>query len=198
MKSDEEESETVFVSDPREDHLTAANRILCYLKSSPSQGILLPKLGGLNLSAFCDAYWLGCKLTRRSQTGYVLLLGGAPISWKTKKQSVVSRSAEDEYRSMATTASEVLWMRWILTDLQVTQGQDTSLFCDNLAAKHIANNRVFHERTKHVEMDCDFVRERVASHDVLLLHIKTKQQIADLFTKPLGVQHLQNLLCKLG
>ncbi|KAF5776249.1 putative RNA-directed DNA polymerase [Helianthus annuus] len=188
-----------FVSDPREDHLFAAHRILRYLKSSPGQGVFLPKHGGLHLSAFCDADWLGCQLTRRSRTGYLLLLGGAPISWKTKKQSVVSRSsAEAEYRSMASTVSEVIWMRWLLTDLQVVQDQATPIFCDNLAVKHIANNPVFHERTKHVEMDCYFIRERVESKDIFPLHIDTKQQIADLFTKPLGAQHLQILLHKLG
>ncbi|KAI3680226.1 hypothetical protein L2E82_50551 [Cichorium intybus] len=188
-----------FVSDPRQNHMDAATRVLRYLKSTPGQGILLPRKGGLKLVSYCDADWLGCPLSRRSRTGYLLLLGGAPISWKSKKQSVVSRSsAEAEYRAMATTVSEVLWVRSLLTELHEIPTEGTTLFCDNMAAKHIADNPVFHERTKHVEMDCYFVRERVESKEVRPTYIDTKHQIADLLTKPLGAQHLRSLLVKLG
>ncbi|KAM0052273.1 putative RNA-directed DNA polymerase [Helianthus debilis subsp. tardiflorus] len=97
-----------FVSDPRQSHLDAAMRVLRYLKATPGQGVFFPKDGGTNLVTYCDADWLGCPFTRRSRTGYVVLLGGAPVSWKSKKQSVVSRSsAEAEYRAMATTTSEI-------------------------------------------------------------------------------------------
>ncbi|GJU66908.1 integrase [Tanacetum coccineum] len=188
-----------FVSDPRVDHMNAVLRVLRYIKSTLGQGIFIPKSGGFNLVAYCDADWLGCPYTRHSRTGYLLLLGGVPVSWKTKKQSVVSRSsAEAEYRAMATTVSEILWMRWLLKDLTVNLQDATPLYCDNQAARHIANNPVFHERTKHVEMDCYFVRERVASQEILPLHVTSKQQIADLFTKPLGAQTLRVLLGKLG
>ncbi|KAF5783294.1 putative RNA-directed DNA polymerase [Helianthus annuus] len=139
------------------------------------------------------------RVLRRSRTGYLLLLGGAPISWKTKKQNVVSRSsAEAEYRSMASTVSEILWMRWLLKELNIYTIEPTPLFCDNQAARHIANNPVFHERTKHVEMDCYFVRERVESQEVQPLRIDTSMQIADLLTKGLGTQQLTFLLDKLG
>ncbi|KAJ0863942.1 putative RNA-directed DNA polymerase [Helianthus annuus] len=140
-----------FVGDPRVSHLEAANRVLRYLKGTPRQRILLPKLGGTNLITYCDSDWLGCPFTRRSRTGYLLLLGGAPISWKSKEQSVVSRSsAEAEYRAMAAVISE---MRRLLKELDIPQEGPTQLFCNNQAARHIANNLVFHERTKHVEMD---------------------------------------------
>ncbi|KAJ0827232.1 putative RNA-directed DNA polymerase [Helianthus annuus] len=96
-----------FVADPRKNHMDAATRGLRYLKGTLGLGILLPKMGGTTLVSYCDSDWLGCPLTRRSRTGYLLLFGGAPISWKSKKQSVVSRSsAEAEYRAMATTVSE--------------------------------------------------------------------------------------------
>ena len=78
-----------FVADPRQNHLDAAHHVLRYLKATPGQGILLPHGGGYNLTAYSDSDWLGCPFSKRSRTGYVLLLGGAPISWKTKKQSVV-------------------------------------------------------------------------------------------------------------
>nr|XP_043611887.1 uncharacterized mitochondrial protein AtMg00810-like [Erigeron canadensis] len=176
-----------FVSDPREDHMNAAIRVLRYLKSTLGQGIFIPKNGVFDLTAFCDADWLGCPYTRRSRTGYLLSLGGAPISWKTKKQSVVSRSsAEAEYRAMAITVSEVLWIRWLLKDFDIHITDPTPLYCDNQATRHIANNPVYHERTKHVEMDCFFVRERVESREILPICVASKQQVADLFTKPLG------------
>ncbi|KAJ0878384.1 putative RNA-directed DNA polymerase [Helianthus annuus] len=165
-----------FVTGPLQNHMDATTRVLQYLKSTLGQGILLPKEGGMSLLSYCDADWLGCPMSRKSRTGYLLSLGGAPISWKSKKQSVVSRSsAEAEYRAMAATISKVLW-----------------------AARHIANNPVFHERTKHVEMDCYFVRERVESREVEPVYIDSKNQIADLLTKALGAQHLSSLLSKLG
>ncbi|GJZ32005.1 secreted RxLR effector protein 161-like protein, partial [Tanacetum coccineum] len=106
--------------------------------------ILIPKGGGINLTAYSDSDWLGCPITRRSRTGYLLLLGGAHISWKSKKQSVVSRSsAEAEYRAMANAVSEVLWMRWLLSFLKTAPTGLTPLFCDNQAVRHIANNLCF-------------------------------------------------------
>ncbi|GJR54518.1 uncharacterized mitochondrial protein-like protein [Tanacetum coccineum] len=180
-----------FVADPRNNHLEAANRVLRYLKATSGQGILHSRAGDPVLTAYCDSDWLGCSFTRRSRTGYFLLLGGTPISWKTKKQSVVSRSsAEAEYRAMASTVSEVIWVRWLLSELQVDISFPTPLFCDNQAARHIANNPVFHERTKHVEMDCYFVRERVESKEIISMHISSKMQIADLLTKRLAAQQL--------
>ncbi|GJV29132.1 putative RNA-directed DNA polymerase [Tanacetum coccineum] len=155
-----------FVADPQNNHLEAANRVLGYLKATPGQGILLSRAGDPVLTAYCDSDWLGCPYTRRSRTGYLLLLGGTPISWRTKKQSVVSRSsAEAEYRAMAST--------------------------------HIANNPVFHERTKHVEMDCYFVRERVESKEIIPMKISSKMQIADLLTKRLPAHQHQFLLGKI-
>ncbi|KAJ0469227.1 putative RNA-directed DNA polymerase [Helianthus annuus] len=188
-----------FVSDPRKEHMEAVTRILRYLKATPGQGIYIPKHDGFQLVAYCDADWLGCLTTRRSRTGYILILGGSPVSWKTKKQSVVSRSsAEAEYRAMAATVSEVLWLRWLLQDFNVHIAGPTPMFCDNQVARHIANNPVFHERTKHVEMDCYFVRERVISQEIQPVHVDSKLQLADLLTKPLGAQQLQFLLNKLG
>lgn len=175
-----------FVSDPRQSHMNAAVKILQYLKSTPGQGILLPKDGGHNLIAYTDSDWLGCPDTRRSGAGYLLLLGGAPISWKSKKQSVVSRSsAEAEYRAMATTVNEVLWLRWLLKELNLEQTNPTQLFCDNLAVKHIANNPVFHERTKHVKMDCYFVKERVEQRKLNPFTLTQNHRLQTCLQRPL-------------
>lgn len=188
-----------FISSPRESHMNVVLRVLRYLKGAPGQGLFLPAAGDLSIEAYCDSDWGGCPMTRRSRTGYFISLGGAPISWRTKKQTVVSRSsAEAEYRAMAATVSEVVWLRWLLTDLEARQMQSTPLHCDNQAARHIANNPVFHERTKHVEMDCYFVRERIESKDVETRKIATSEQLADVFTKALGADQFLRLIGKLG
>ncbi|GKE43750.1 uncharacterized mitochondrial protein-like protein [Tanacetum coccineum] len=89
-------------------------------------------------------------------------------------------------------------MRWLLKGLEAEQSGPTPLYWDNQAARHIANNPVFHERTKHVEMDCYFVKEWVESQEIEPLCISTKMQIADLFTKALGSRQLEPLLDKMG
>lgn len=107
-------------------------------------------------------------------------------------------SAEAEYRAMATTVSEVLWIRWLLRDLEAPQSTSTPLFCHNQVARHIALNPVFHERTKHVEMDCYFVRERVKSGDVCPHSISSHHQVADISTKVLSSERFMFLRGKLG
>ncbi|PKI37262.1 hypothetical protein CRG98_042353 [Punica granatum] len=137
-------------------------------------------------------------MTRRSLTGYFIMLGGCPISWKTKKQSTVARSsAEAEYRSMAPTTVELLWLRSLLASIGVPTTSAMTLYCDNMAALHIAANPVFHERTKHIEIDCHFVREHVQTKSIITCHVPSKLQLADIFTKALGRDQFQFLLGKL-
>ena len=99
---------------------------------------------------------------------------------------------------MASTVSKIIWVRWLLSELQVHNPLATPLFCDNQAARHIANNPVFHERTKHVEMDCYFVRERVESKEIIPMNINSRMQVADLLTKGLPAPQLLFLLGKIG
>ncbi|GKU87876.1 hypothetical protein SLEP1_g2207 [Rubroshorea leprosula] len=190
---------TQFMQNPRQEHHEAAMRVLRYIKGSPGQGILLPSVGPLTLTTYCDADWAGCPITRRSTTGYFISLGNSPISWKSNKQAIVSRSsAEAEYRAMAMTLSELIWLKSLLSDLCIPHEQPMTLYCDNQAAIHIANNPVFHERTKHIEIDCHFIRERLQAGELVTRHVMSKQQPTDIFTKALGREHFASLLSKLG
>lgn len=130
---------------PRQDHYDAAIRVLRYVKGHPGQGLFLPDDSDLQLYAYCDSDWASCPISRRSLTGYFVMLGNSSISWKTKKQSTVSRSsAESEYRAMAHACAEIKWLRILLSSLGVKHQQPARLFCDNKAALHIAANHVFH------------------------------------------------------
>ncbi|CAM8966871.1 unnamed protein product [Rhodiola kirilowii] len=188
-----------FMQRPTEDHHTAALRLLRFVKAAPAQGIYFAANSDLTLSAYCDADWAACPLIRRSITGHCVLLGSCVISWKTKKQPVVSRSsAESEYRSMAAVCCELTWLARLISDMGVVVAAPVHLHCDNKAAIHIAHNPVFHERTKHVELDCHLVRSHVISKFILPLHINTNDQPADIFTKPLTREQLRYLCSKLG
>nr|GEU53945.1 copia protein [Tanacetum cinerariifolium] len=142
--------------------MEATLRVVRYLKGCPGQGILLHIDNDLKLYELCDSDWAACPLTRLSLTGYFVQLGNSLISRKTKKQHTVSQSsAEAEYRSMATITCELKWLKALLLSLRFSHSCPIKLYCDSQAAFHIAANLVFHERTKHIEVDCHFIRDEI-------------------------------------
>ncbi|XP_019094441.1 PREDICTED: uncharacterized protein LOC109129883 [Camelina sativa] len=188
-----------FMKEPKEDHWHAAIRVVNYLKSDPGQGILLRSDNDFQVTGWCDSDWSRCRMSRRSVTGYFIQLGNSPVSWKTKKQKTVSRSsAEAEYRAMADLVQKLIWLKRMLHTLGVFHVQPMNVYYDSKSAIHIASNPVFHERTKHIENDCHFVRDEVVSRNILLQHVNTKTQLANIFTKPLGTESFEDFRSKLG
>jgi len=138
--------------------MKAAIHVLQYLKSEPALGIFLSSSPTFDLLAYCDADWAACPHTRKSVSGFVIFLGNTLISWKSKKQVTVSlSSAEAEYRSLRKVTAELAWLSQLLAELTITSITPIAVKCDNLVAIYIAKNPVFHERTKHIELDCHFV-----------------------------------------
>ena len=184
-----------FLSCPTDVHLQAAHRVLRYLKSNPGQGLFYSVDSDICLNAFADADWATCPDSRRSISGFCVYLGKSLINWKSKKQQTVSRSStEAEYRSMALATCELIWLHQLLKDLKITVTTSAKLFCDNKSAIHIAHNPVFHERTKHVEIDCHTIRDQIKNGFMRLFHVSTNNQHADILTKALHPGPFHSLL----
>jgi hypothetical protein len=169
------------------------------VKGTLDYGILYKKDGECNLVGFCDADYAGDHDTRRSTTGYVFMLGWGAISWCSKRQPTVSLSTtEAEYRASAMAAQESTWLIRLLKDLCQPIKVAVTLYCDNQSAICLAENPVFHARTKHIEVHYHFIREKVLQEEIDLKHVNTKDQVADLFTKSLSGNKFESFCQQLG
>jgi len=181
-----------YLNSPTTVHMTAVKRILRYLHYTQRVGLKINKSLSTLVSAFSDADWAGCLEDRRSTGGFAVFLGSNLISWTARKQATVSRSStEAEYKSLANATAEVMWVQKLLEELQVPCPKAAQLWCDNIGATYLSANLVFHARTKHIEVDYHFVRERVAQKLLSIRLVSTGDQVADGFTKPLHVKQLE-------
>lgn len=188
-----------FLSNPREPHLHAALHVVKYLKNTSEIGQFYVADSSLSLNAYSDADWSTCPFSSRSLSAYCVYLGDNLVSWKTKKQKTVSKSsAEAEYRSMSSTASELVWVEGLMEDLKVNVPKPVLMYCDNRSAEYIAHNPAFHERTKHIKRDYHYVREKVEEGFLETVHVPSSMQTADLLTKALPIQQHHLLTSKLG
>src|SRR6185295_5820960 len=166
----------------RESHLAALKRLLRYVRGTVDLGLVLHRSSSAKLVVYTDADWTGCPDTRHSTSGYAVFLGGNLVSWSSKRQPVVSRSsAEAEYHAVANDVAEASWLRQLLTELHSPLAKSILVYCDNVSAVYLSTNTVQHQRTKHVEIDLHFARDRVTIGDVRVLHVPTTSQFADIF-----------------
>ena len=161
--------------DPKKKHLNDVYRILRYLKGSPGRGLYFKKSDRRDIEIFTDADWAGDLTDRKSTSGYCTYVWGNLVTWRSKKQSVVARSsAEAEYRAVALGICEGIWLTRVLKELQQKVTRPITLHCDNMAAINISLNPVQHDRTKHVEIDKHFIRDRINKGVVQLQHIASR------------------------
>lgn len=185
--------------EPRRPHLQAAIHIEKYLAGTINHGLFYSADSEIIVTRFCDSDWGSCAFSARSLTGYGVFLGKSLISWKIKKQKTVSKSfCEAQYRCMSHTTSELLWIEGILSDLGHNFHKPIDLFCDNQSGLYLAHNLIFHERTKNLNVDCQFVRDHITYGLLKILHIKSFLQLADLMIKSFSEQQHNLLSFKLG
>jgi len=187
------------MQNPFIDHWNTVIRILRYLKKAPGQGLLYEDKGNTQVFGYCDVDWAGSPMDKCSTTVYCVFLGGNIVSWKSKKQNVVARSsAEAEYRAMTSLTCELIWVKQFLQEIGFCNIQPMKMYCDNQAAFHIASNPVFHERTKHIEIDCYFIREKLMTKEICTEFVGSNEQLADVLTKFLRGPRIEFICSKLG
>ncbi|XP_031285671.1 uncharacterized protein LOC116144359 [Pistacia vera] len=188
-----------FMSSLRTSYWDAVFHILKYLKEAPGRGILYSDHGHNKVEGFSYADWAGSSVDRQSVTRFCVFVGGNLISWKSNKQPVVARSsAESEYRVMAQVTCELIWTRHLLREIGFGDPRTMDLWSDNQVAIHIANNPVFHERTKHIVVNCHFVREKLEQKLIATNHVRPGEQLVGIFTKSLVGKRVTYICNKLG
>ncbi|CAA7032145.1 unnamed protein product [Microthlaspi erraticum] len=188
-----------FMHAPTSEHWNAVKRVLRYLAGTSSHGLFYSKNNPCSLHAYSDADWGGDRDDYISTNAYIVYLGKHPISWSSKKQKGVARSStEAEYRSVAKTSAELCWISSLLSELGVRVPAPPVIYCDNVGATYLCANPVFHSRMKHLALDYHFIRNQVASGTLRVVHVSSKDQLADALTKPLTRAPFTDLTSKIG
>ena len=188
-----------FMHRPQMNHLEAALRVVRYLTGTFDHGIMFKKNGHLEIHGYTDADWAGNPIDRKSTSGYFTFVGGNLVTWKSKKQKVVAlSSAEAEFRGIRNGLTEILWLRLLMEEIGFLSQKTCQMFCDNKAAISIAENPVQHDRTKHVEVDRHFIKEKIEEGSIEFPYVRSEDQLADILTKAVGARNFSDVLGKLS
>nr|GEZ71122.1 ribonuclease H-like domain-containing protein [Tanacetum cinerariifolium] len=176
----------LHMHDPREPHLAALKRVLLYVRGTFDFGVQLYASITSSLVAYTGVDWAGYLTTSRFTSGYCVFLIDNLLSWLAKQQCAFSKSSvKAEYRGVANVVAETVWLRNLLRELHTSLLSVTLVYCDNFSAIYMTANPVQHQRTKHIEIDIHFVLDMVARGQVRVLHVSSRYQYADIFTKGL-------------
>ncbi|KAL5823894.1 hypothetical protein ACOSQ4_021794 [Xanthoceras sorbifolium] len=179
-------------------HWLACKRVLRYINGTLYCGLFFRPSPQISLTVFTDADWGSCLDDRKSTSGLCVFLGQNLVTWGARKQKVVARSStEAEYRALAQAATEVIWFQSLFSELKLSLHGVPIIWCDNTSATSLAHNPVYHARTKHIELDLHFLRDKIAAHVFEVRFVPSKEQLADIFTKPLPTARFDKLKSKL-
>jgi hypothetical protein len=188
-----------FLENPGRTHYEAAKRLLRYVSKTRNMGLMFYSHGVIEVAGYCDSDWGGCPDTRRSTTGYVFKLGGAAITWNSKRQTTVALSScEAEYVAAAQAAKEAIWIRSFLGELDVLQDWPITIETDSQSALSLMKNVGYSARSKHVDIQVHFVRETIMKEYVQFMYVNTEMQVADSLTKAVTREKVEYCRRKMG
>lgn len=187
-----------FTNAPEKQHWIAAKRLLRYLQATSNLGLVFRK-NGKSVIGYSDADWGNCPIDRKSYSGYVFLMGGSAVSWKSQKQRTTALSStEAEYISLSEATKEAIYLRRLLLELGFENAAKISMHVDNRGAECLANDPVYHSRTKHIDIRYHFIRDVVSRGEINIEHVSTHDMVADILTKALPRQLHYEFCDKIG
>jgi hypothetical protein len=180
---------TRFLNAPTTYHLTAAKRVLRYLRGTTDYCLHFTSSSvnpsDFKLDVWTDSDWAFNRAERKSHHGYIIQLNGNIISWMSKKQDIISTSStEAEYIAISAGVQEALWIQSLLRELLLVD-VPTTVHADNQSAITIADKRKFSERTKHIDIRHHFIHSHIRNGNIVINWVSTQEQLADILTKAL-------------
>ena len=191
-----------YLSAPTLQHWLACKKVLRYLQATVTYGLYIQQEGTLEtigLTGYSDTDW-ACDIDNRKSIGaYCIFLGNNLVSWSSKKQAIVAKSStESEYRALSAASFELSWLQSLFFELNITKLPTSVLWCDNQSAGDLARNPIFHSKSKHIELDIHYIRDKVLNKELEVRYIPTKEQVADVLTKPLSFPKFSYFRSKLN
>ncbi|KAH9669584.1 hypothetical protein KPL70_021844 [Citrus sinensis] len=188
-----------YMENPKTTHFKAAKRILRYIKGTTNFGLLYSFSKNYKLVGYSDSDWGGNVDDRKSTTGFVFFMGDTAFTWMSKKQPIVTLSTcEAEYVADTSSVCHAIWLRNLLKELSLAQEEPTEICVDNKSAIALSKNLVFHDRSKHIDTRYHFIRECIARKEVQIKYVKSQDQAANIFTKPLKQEDFVRFRSLLG